>query len=61
MSEGDVKSLIKELQIAPENLPKIFSTDPQAVKIGAKPGQIIKIHRKEGQLSYFYYRVVVEE
>jgi DNA-directed RNA polymerase subunit H len=60
MTEGDVKSLMKELGIVPENLPKIYTTDPQAVKIGAKSGQILKISRKEGAISYPYYRIVVE-
>lgn len=60
MSEGEVKQLLKELEISQTNLPKIFSTDPQAVKLGARPGQILRIKRHDGASEYLYYRIVVE-
>lgn len=60
MTEGEVKQLLKELEIAPSNLPKIFSTDPQAIRLGAKPGQILRIKRQDGANEYLYYRIVVD-
>lgn len=43
--------------------PRILSSDPIVKKIGAKPGDLIKIYRKspilKGKYS-IYYRVVVE-
>ena len=44
-----------------ENLPRILSTDPASVSIGAKPGQVIKILRKSPTAKYTVaYRLVVE-
>lgn len=60
MSEAEVKALCEKMNIRLDNLPKIFTTDPQAVKLGAKSGQVIKIMRKEGKNEYPYYRIVVE-
>ncbi len=60
MSDKEIKELLKDLDIVPENLPKILESDPQAVKLGAKPGNIIKIERRDGKISYPYYRIVIE-
>ncbi len=61
MSENEVKKLMQEMGVQTYNLPKILVTDPQAVKLGAKTGQILKIHRKDGENEYPYYRYVVED
>ena len=55
-----VKELLESKSIKIENLPKVFESDPQSKKLNAKPGNVLKIHRKDGENSYFYYRVVVE-
>lgn len=60
MSDKEVAELCKKLGLTTENLPKIFNTDPQAVKLGAKPGQVIRIYRKDSRNEYEYYRRVVE-
>lgn len=60
MSDTEVKDLLKTMQIVPENLPKIYTSDPQVIKLGAKPSQILKIGRKEDGIAYQYYRIVVE-
>ncbi len=60
MSEKEVKTLLDSMGMTLEGLPKIFDTDPQAVKLGAKTGQVIKIYRREGKREIPYYRVVVE-
>jgi len=48
----------KELEMMYGSLnlfPKILVSDPVVIKLGAKEGDIIRIHREEG----FYYRLVV--
>jgi DNA-directed RNA polymerase subunit H (RpoH/RPB5) len=55
------RAVLADMQLKPENLPKIFSTDPQAVKLGAKPGDVIKIKRRDYGNAYEIYRLVVEE
>ncbi len=56
----EVKAVLEEKGLRIENLPKILESDPQAKKLGAKPGHVIRIHRKDGENAYLYYRVVVE-
>jgi len=60
MTDKEVSELFKKLGITIENLPKIFDTDPQAKKLEAKPGQVIRIYRKDDKNEYEYYRKVVE-
>lgn len=40
-----------------ELFPKILSSDPMVERLGAKPGDLIKVYRSEG----IYYRYVVGE
>ncbi|MFH0817025.1 MAG: DNA-directed RNA polymerase subunit H [Candidatus Micrarchaeota archaeon] len=40
------------------NLPKIRANDPQVKKLEAKPGDIIKITRRDRTGENLYYRVV---
>lgn len=42
------------------NLPKIKATDPQVKKLDAKPGDIIKVTRKDATGENHYYRVVIK-
>ena len=60
MSEKDAKEVLAKLEIGAANLPKMLDTDPQAVKLQAKPWQIIKVRRKDGDIEYDYYRLVVQ-
>lgn len=60
MSDKETKELTERMRIGTGNLPKILDTDPQAVALEAKPGQVIKIHRKDGKNEYDYYRIVVQ-
>jgi len=46
--------------VAKTNLPKIRASDPQAKKLGAKPGDVFKITRKDSTGENLYYRVVVK-
>ncbi|MDE1823566.1 MAG: DNA-directed RNA polymerase subunit H, partial [Candidatus Micrarchaeota archaeon] len=60
MSESEVKELCKEKGITTERLPKILSSDPQSVKLQAKPGDVLKIYRSDNGNEFLYYRIVVE-
>ncbi len=60
MSDKDVKELFKTFNITIDNLPKIFESDVQAKKLEAKPGQVLKIYRREGKREYPYYRAVID-
>ena len=60
LSKSDVKKVIKELDIHPEQLPKIKSDDPVVKAIEAKPGDILKITRKSQTAGKFItYRLVL--
>jgi DNA-directed RNA polymerase subunit H len=61
LSESEVKKVSKKFKTPAEKLPRIQETDPQALKIGAKPGQVIVIHRKDPTGEYLYYRYVTKE
>ena len=59
LSENEAKKVSKEFGIQFEKFPKIFESDPQAQKLGAKSGQLIEIDRQESSHKYKYYRYVV--
>jgi len=60
VSEEEKAELIKKF--GPLKLfPRISVNDPQVKRLGAKPGDIIKITRKSDVAGeYVYYRVVVK-
>ena len=58
LSDKEAKKILDELDIKPEQLPKMLESDPQAIKLGAKSGQIVAIHRKDSGKEYTYYRLV---
>ncbi|MHB1829985.1 MAG: DNA-directed RNA polymerase subunit RpoH/Rpb5 C-terminal domain-containing protein [Candidatus Micrarchaeaceae archaeon] len=60
MSDKDVKELFRTFNITIDNLPKILESDIQAKKLEAKPGQVLKIYRREGKREYPYYRAVID-
>jgi len=56
----EAEELLKKLRVKPYQLPHIKSDDPAARSIGAKPGNILKITRKESTAGeHIYYRYVV--
>lgn len=61
LSASEANALFKKMGLTAANLPKIFTTDPQAVALGAKSGDIIEIDRNDFGKKYKYYRHVVEE
>lgn len=61
LSASETNALLKRMDLAASNLPRVFSTDPQVVALGAKPGDVIEIDRVDFGKKYKYYRHVVEE
>lgn len=61
LSKEEARKIIRRYNAILGQLPYILSTDPVAVEIGAKPGDVIKITRKsETAGEAIYYRLVVE-
>lgn len=61
LSEKEKKNFLEKYNITPDQLPKILNTDPVAIYIDAKPGQIVKIIRKSHTAKEAVaYRLVVE-
>jgi DNA-directed RNA polymerase subunit H len=62
LKEEERKKLLEELNILPQQLPKILVTDPVVKAIEAKEGDVIKIIRKSptaGRANY--YRLVTRK
>ncbi len=60
LSEKEVNTVLEKLNLRKENLPKLFAEDPQVKKLGAKPGQIVRVYRNDNSHEYEYYRLVTE-
>lgn len=61
LSEKEAAELCAKYRIQPYQLPYIKSSDPAAVAIGAKPGDIVKIIRKSATAGEAVaYRYVIE-
>ena len=60
LSEEEVKELLKKYKVTKEMLPKILETDPVAVELGAKKGDVIEFKRNSPIAGEsIYYRVVI--
>ena len=61
LSKSEINKVMKELDIHPEQLPKIKSDDPVCKAIEAKSGDILKITRKSHTAGKFVtYRLVLD-
>lgn len=60
MTDKEAKEILEELELKPENLPKILESDPQVKILNGKVGQIVKIDRTENGIKVPYYRIIVE-
>jgi DNA-directed RNA polymerase subunit H len=60
LDDKESKKVFEELNLRGENLPKMLSTDPQAIRLNAKPGSVIMVKRSDQGNNYTYYRFVVE-
>ncbi len=60
LSDSETREVIKKYGVPIEKFPRILSSDPQAVKLEAKAGQLIAISRIDPNAKYVYYRYVVK-
>jgi len=58
LSKEEEEKLLASLGIKKTQLPKIKVTDPQCKLLGAKIGDVIKIHRTDMGPNFYYRRVV---
>ena len=58
MSSGELDNLLKELNIAVSQIPKIKLIDP-CTPDGCETGDVVKIERNSNGRKTIYYRVVV--
>ncbi|MEM7816103.1 MAG: DNA-directed RNA polymerase subunit H [Candidatus Aenigmatarchaeota archaeon] len=62
LSQKEKKELLEKMKVSEKQLPKILDSDPVVKKIGAKPGDLIKITRKSQTAGEsVYYRIVAEK
>lgn len=60
LSKKEAQDLLESLETEKDKLPKILASDPVVKKIKAKPGDILKITRKNSTAgTAAYYRAVV--
>lgn len=60
LSDEDKRKMLAQLRIGETSLPKIYSSDPALDGTGVKPGQVVRIHRKDFVGQYDYYRIVIK-
>lgn len=61
LSDDEARAILDLYAVTPDQLPKIFATDPVARSIRAQPGQIIRIKRKSPTAGEsIAYRFVIE-
>lgn len=60
LSDSEAKKAAAKFNVRLEDFPKILESDPQAMALGAKPGQLVEIKRNDDGNKYSYYRYVVK-
>ena len=60
LGDAEKAKVLKKYGITDDQFPKMFSTDPAAVALKAKAGDVIRIERNDGTVKYPGFRVVVE-
>ena len=60
ISEKEKKELLRRFKITEDKLPKMLSSDPCALALNAKVGDVVEIKRKDAAVEYLYYRIIVE-
>ncbi len=61
MTKIEAEKILDQFNCKPTELPLIFSTDRAIIRLGVKPGDMIKITRNSGTAEKsYYYRYVVE-
>ena len=60
LAKSREEEVLSSFGIKREKLPKIKANDPQVKELKAKPGDIIKITRKDPTKENLYYRIVMK-
>ena len=63
LSEEEKQLILKDNMVTPEQLPKIYVTDPVSKYYGFKENQVIRIHRDTSETAgkYKHYRLVIPD
>ncbi|MAH42484.1 DNA-directed RNA polymerase subunit H [archaeon] len=62
ITEKEKRELLKKYNISSKQLPSILKSDPTVKALGAKPGDVIRITRKNDLMGdIFYYRSVLSK
>ncbi|HMA83409.1 MAG TPA: DNA-directed RNA polymerase subunit H [Candidatus Thermoplasmatota archaeon] len=62
LTDKEKQQILTEYNIEPSQLPKMLTTDPVALSIGAESGEIVKITRESHTAKESTaYRLVVED
>ena len=61
MSADAKQKVLEKFNASESQFPKILPTDPAIRGLGAKPGDLIQIKRKDVTGEYLYYRLVVSD
>ncbi len=60
IKKDEIDEVLKKFHCTVFDLPKILDTDPMVLKIGAKPGDVLRIKRSSQTAGWaYYYRHVV--
>ncbi len=60
LTEDDIKKILSEYHVEKEQLPKIRISDPVAVEIKAKVGDVVRVNRDSPVAGKsFFYRMVI--
>ncbi len=61
LSEAEKSKMLSKYGVKENQLPRISSTDPEAVALKAVAGDILKVERDDGTGKYVTFRIVVAE
>lgn len=61
LEEKEKTTLLEKLGKSDNELPKILKSDPVAIALGAKEGDVIEFKRDDFGIRYKYYRIVIGE
>lgn len=60
LTEKEKDHVLKKYNVLDAQLPKIYSSDPAALALGAKLGDIVEIERNDMTGKYNFYRLVID-
>ncbi len=60
LTDSEAGEISEKYSIPINKFPKIYSSDPQIIKIGGAPGRLVAINREDPTGKYTYYRYIIE-